>query len=538
MHTNDMRATRPSPIDEAKWGFAMIENSLWQAVPDFLREMSTQVALVSGQELPPWVAPVRFCSWIGGDRDGNPNVTHEVTREVLLLGQWVAADLYYNDLTGLIQDLSMSDATVALRELAGLDEVEPYRRVLKDLRDEILLLRLETEAKLGGETVDRCSQIRETADLFDPMLLMWESLHANGMGEIADGYLLDTLRRISTFGIDLVTLDIRQESSRHSDAVAAIADALQVGDYLGWDEAKRCDFLKHELSNPRPLIPDEFQPSDEVAEVLATCSVIAEADHTSLGSYVISMAKQPSDILSVMLLQKACGVTHPLSVAPLFETLDDLERAPKVIESLLSDPAYIKAINGVQHVMIGYSDSAKDAGTLAASWAQYKAQDQLADIARKYGVKLVLFHGRGGTVGRGGGPAHRAILAQPPGSVDNAIRVTEQGEMIRWKFGLPDLAVQTLTSYVQSVMQATLRPTKRPEAEFVQAIEQLSKQSVASYRFLVREDSDFVEHFRTVTPEGALGKLPLGSRPAKRRSDGGIESLRAILGFLHGCKFV
>ena len=150
--------------------------------------------------------------------------------------------------------------------------------------------------------------------------------------------------------------------------------------------------------NPRPLIPDEFDPSDEVAEVLATCSVIADADPTSLGSYVISMAKQPSDVLSVMLLQKACGVAHQLPVAPLFETLDDLERAPNVIESLLSDPAYVEAINGVQHVMIGYSDSAKDAGTLAASWAQYKAQDQLAAIARKYGVKLVLFHGRGGTV--------------------------------------------------------------------------------------------------------------------------------------------
>ena len=175
-----MRATRPSPIDEAKWGFAMIENSLWRAVPDFLRELSTQVALVAGQELPPSVAPVRFCSWIGGDRDGNPNVTHEVTREVLLLGQWVAADLYYNDLTGLVQDLSMSAATPALRQLAGLDEVEPYRRVLKDLRDEILLLRLEIEAKLRGKTVDRCTNC-ETADLFDPMLLIWESLHANGM---------------------------------------------------------------------------------------------------------------------------------------------------------------------------------------------------------------------------------------------------------------------------------------------------------------------------------------------------------------------
>ena len=527
-HTNDMRATRPSPIDEAKWGFAMIENSLWLAVPDFLRELSTQVAQVTGKELPPWVAPVRFCSWMGGDRDGNPNVTHEVTREVLLLARWAAADLYYRDLTGLIQDLSMSEATEDLRAIAGANEVEPYRRLLKDLREEIIVLKIELEAMLRGETAEQYSRIRETADLFDPMLVMWESLHICGMGEIADGYLLDTLRRISTFGIDLVTLDIRQESSRHAEAIAEIAHALELGDYLSWDETKRCDFLKHELANPRPLIPYEFAPSDDVAEVLNTFAVIADADPASLGSYVISMARQPSDVLAVMLLQKACGVSQPLPVVPLFETLDDLERASAVITSLLSDASYVEAIGGVQHVMIGYSDSSKDAGTLAAAWAQYRAQDELSKIAQHHGVKLILFHGRGGTAGRGGGPAHRAILAQPPGSVDNAIRVTEQGEMIRWKFGLPDIAVQTLTAYVQSVMQATLNPGGKPRLEFVDLMHSLAADSVKSYRALVRDHPDFVAYFRQVTPEGALGKLPLGSRPAKRNADGGIESLRAI----------
>ena len=527
-YTNEMRATRPSPIDEAKWGFAMIENSLWIAVPDFLRELSTQVAQVTGEELPPWVAPVRLCSWMGGDRDGNPMVTHTVTREVLLLARWAAADLYSRDLAGLIQDLSMSEASYDLRSIAGDHEVEPYRRVLKDLRDELIILRQESEARLRGESVERPSRIRETADLFDPMLVMWESLRACGMGEIADGYLLDTLRRISTFGIDLVTLDIRQESSRHAQAIAEIAAFLGLGDYLRWDESKRCDFLRHELANPRPLIPYEFEPSDDVAEVLKTCAVIADADRASLGSYVISMARQPSDILAVMLLQKACGVTQPLPVSPLFETLDDLERAPAVLTSLLSDASYIAAIGGVQHVMIGYSDSSKDAGTLAAAWAQYCAQDELSKVANQFGVKLVLFHGRGGTAGRGGGPAHRAILAQPPGSVDNTIRVTEQGEMIRWKFGLPDLAVQTLTAYVQSVMQATLSPIDRPKPEFVDLMDALARDSVKSYRALVNHHPDFVTYFRAVTPEGALGKLPLGSRPAKRKVDGGIESLRAI----------
>ena len=523
-----MRATRPSPIDEAKWGFAMIENSLWLAVPDFLRELSTQVAQVTGQELPPWVAPVRLCSWMGGDRDGNPAVTHTVTREVLLLARWAAADLYSRDLTGLIQDLSMSEASDDLRSIAGDNEVEPYRRVLKGLGDELIILRQELEARLRGDSVERLSRIRDTSDLFDPMLVMWESLHACGMGEIADGYLLDTLRRISTFGIDLVTLDIRQESSRHAQAIAEITTFLELGDYLRWDDSKRCDFLRQELANPRPLIPYEFKPSDDVTEVLNTCEVIADADPASLGSYVISMARQPSDILAVMLLQKACGVTQPLPVAPLFETLDDLERAPAVLTSLLSDASYIAAIGGVQHVMIGYSDSSKDAGTLAAAWAQYCAQDELSKVANQFGVKLVLFHGRGGTAGRGGGPAHRAILAQPPGSVDNAIRVTEQGEMIRWKFGLPDLAVQTLTAYVQSVMQATLSPVDRPKPEFVDLMNALARDSVKSYRALVNQHPDFVAYFRAVTPEGALGKLPLSSRPAKRKVDGGIESLRAI----------
>jgi Phosphoenolpyruvate carboxylase len=209
------------------------------------------------------------------------------------------------------------------------------------------------------------------------------------------------------------------------------------------------------------------------------------------------MAQHASDVLAVMLLQKASGITEPLSVSPLFETLDDLERAPAVLNTLLSDPEYVQAIGGVQHVMIGYSDSAKDAGTLGAAWAQYRAQHALTEVAKAHNVKLVLFHGRGGTVGRGGGPAHRAILAQPPGSVANAIRVTEQGEMIRWKYGLPDLAAQTLTSYVHAVMQATLMPDPEPDPKWTHAIEQLASMAVPSYRAVVQEDPEFIAYFVT-----------------------------------------
>ena len=527
-HTNEMRATRPSPVDEAKWGFAMIENSLWHAVPDFLRDLSTQVALVSGRELSPSTAPVRLCSWMGGDRDGNPHVTHKVTREVTLLARWTATDLYQRDLSALIADLSMSRATEAVYALAGADEVEPYRAVLKRLRRELLVLQQEVEAELAGRPVGVYSALRTTADLFDPLEVLWQSLHQLGMGEIADGYLLDTLRRVRTFGLSLVTLDVRQESTRHTDALTEITEALGLGTYRSWDEAKRRAFLTQELRNPRPLLPLGFTGTADVAEVLATCRVLATLDPDGLGCYVISMARHASDVLAVMLLQKACGVGSPLPVSPLFETLDDLQRAPDVLRTLLSDPEYVQAIDGIQHVMIGYSDSAKDAGTLGAAWAQYQAQESLAAIAAEFGVRLVLFHGRGGTVGRGGGPAHRAILAQPPGSVNNAIRVTEQGEMIRWKFGLPDLASQTLTSYVHAVMQATLDPGAQPKDAWRDAMHMLSTDAIASYRQTVRDDADFVSYFRDVTPEDALGKLPLGSRPAKRRADGGIESLRAI----------
>ena len=527
-HTNEMRATRPTPVDEAKWGFAMIENSLWQAVPDYLRDLSHQIQQVTGQELAPDIAPIRLCSWMGGDRDGNPHVTHAVTREVIALARWAAADLYQRDLAMLTADLSMSRGTEALMAEAGAGEIEPYRVILKRLRAELAQLQRQIEADLAGESVECPSTLKTTDDLLRPMRLIWDSLHACGMGEIADGYLLDTLRRIATFGLNLVTLDIRQESSRHTEALSELTDALGLGHYADWDESTRISFLKQELANPRPLIPLDFVGSDSVREVISTCHVLASTDPGALGSYVISMAQHASDVLAVMLLQKASGITKPLPVSPLFETLDDLERAPAVLNTLLSDPEYVQAIGGVQHVMIGYSDSAKDAGTLGAAWAQYRAQHALTEVAKAHNVKLILFHGRGGTVGRGGGPAHRAILAQPPGSVANAIRVTEQGEMIRWKYGLPDLAAQTLTSYVHAVMQATLMPDPEPDPKWLHAIEQLASMAVPSYRAVVQEDPEFIAYFRHVTPEGALAKLPLGSRPATRKADGGIESLRAI----------
>ena len=525
-HTEEIRRTRPTPVDEAKWGFAVIEHSLWHAIPNYLRKADLALQTATGLRLPLEAAPIRFASWMGGDRDGNPNVTAPVTREVLLLARWMAADLYLRDIDHLASELSMQQANKALQAQVG-DSVEPYRALLKQLRERLRATRQWAHTSLTASTPAPAAVLQNNRDLLDPLELCYQSLHECGMGVIADGPLLDCLRRAVTFGLFLVRLDVRQDSSRHSAAMTEITDYLGLGRYEEWDEDARISFLMKELANRRPLLPGYFKPSADTAEVLNTCKEVAAAPAASLGSYVISMAGAASDVLAVQLLLKESGVQRPMRVVPLFETLADLDNAGPVIEQLLLLPGYRTRLQGPQEVMIGYSDSAKDAGTTAAAWAQYRAQERLVDICREQQVELLLFHGRGGTVGRGGGPAHAAILSQPPGSVAGRFRTTEQGEMIRFKFGLPDIAEQNLNLYLAAVLEATLLPPPPPEPAWRHLMDELAADGVSAYRAVVRENPQFVEYFRQSTPEQELGRLPLGSRPAKRRA-GGIESLRAI----------
>ncbi|MBV4533179.1 phosphoenolpyruvate carboxylase [Pseudomonas sp. SWRI107] len=525
-HTEEIRRTRPTPVDEAKWGFAVIEHSLWQAIPSHLRKVDAALHHATGLRLPLEAAPVRFASWMGGDRDGNPNVTAAVTREVLLLARWMAADLFLRDIDNLAAELSMQAASAALREQVG-DSAEPYRALLKQLRDRLRATRAWAHASLSAAQPASAAVLVDNRDLIAPLQLCYQSLHECGMGVIADGALLDCLRRAVTFGLFLVRLDVRQDSARHRDALSEITDYLGLGRYADWDEERRIAFLQAELKNRRPLLPAHFQPQADTAEVLATCREVAAAPAASLGSYVISMAGAASDVLAVQLLLKEAGLTRPMRVVPLFETLADLDNAGPVMQRLLGLPGYRAGLHGPQEVMIGYSDSAKDAGTTAAAWAQYRAQENLVRICREHQVELLLFHGRGGTVGRGGGPAHAAILSQPPGSVAGRFRTTEQGEMIRFKFGLPGIAEQNLNLYLAAVLEATLLPPPPPQPAWRELMDQLAADGVKAYRQVVRENPDFVEYFRQSTPEQELGRLPLGSRPAKRRA-GGIESLRAI----------
>ena len=529
-HTDEIRKYRPTPIDEAKWGFAVVENSLWEGVPAFLRELNEQVEEAFGVKLPVDFVPVKFTSWMGGDRDGNPNVTATVTRHAMQLSRWKAADLFLRDIGVLISELSMSECSEEVRELCGDPEaIEPYRVILKRMRSQLLTTQAYLERRLKGERLPRPADLLVSNDqLWTPLYAIYQSLQQCDMGIIANGQLLDTLRRVKCFGVPLVRIDLRQESTRHTEAIAEVTRYLGLGDYESWSEADKQAFLVRELNSKRPLLPRHWEPSDETREVLETCRVAAEAPQGSIAAYVISMAKTPSDVLAVHLLLKEAGITFAMPVAPLFETLDDLNNANDVMSQLLSIDWYRGFIQGKQMVMIGYSDSAKDAGVMAASWAQYQAQDALIKTCEKAGIALTLFHGRGGSIGRGGAPAHAALLSQPPGSLKGGLRVTEQGEMIRFKYGLPEVTIASLSLYTGAILEANLLPPPEPKKEWHSIMDQLSKHSCAMYRGYVRENPDFVPYFRSATPEQELGKLPLGSRPAKRRPTGGVESLRAI----------
>ncbi|CAH0527215.1 phosphoenolpyruvate carboxylase [Vibrio hippocampi] len=526
-HSDVIRKQRPTPLDEAKWGFAVVENSLWDAVPEFLRELDERVTGYLGEGLPIDARPVHFSSWMGGDRDGNPFVTHTITREVMLLSRWKAAELYLKDIQELISELSMVKCNDEVRELAG-DAHEPYRAVLKPLRT-LLVNTLEVlDAEITHQEVPKKPILEDVEQLWTPLMACYKSLRESGMCLIADGSLLDTIRRVKAFGVHLVRLDIRQESTRHSDVISELTRHLGLGDYDQWSEQDKISFLINELSSKRPLLPRDWQPSPEVQEVLDTCRVIASQSREAFGAYVISMARTASDVLAVHLILQECGCKFRMDVCPLFETLEDLNNSEDVMKQLFDIDWYRGFIQNNQMVMIGYSDSAKDAGAMAAGWAQYRAMEALVEVADEAGIELTLFHGRGGTIGRGGAPAHAALLSQPPKSLKGGLRVTEQGEMIRFKLGLPEIAVNSFSLYASAILEANLLPPPEPKQDWRDLMEVLSQVSCEAYRKIVRGEPDFVPYFRQATPELELGKLPLGSRPAKRNPNGGVESLRAI----------
>lgn len=529
-HTDEIRQKRPTPNEEAKWGYEVIENSLWIAVPQFLKELDEQMQEAMGFSFSLDSRPVHFSSWMGGDRDGNPNVTSKTTTEVLLDSRIRATRLFLSDIEILVKELSMKECTAEFRAYIGDEQVqEPYRKLMIQLRTALRKTLFYLEQLDAHEAVAYTTDlILEEEQLRVPLIETYNSLSACNMKIIANDNLLNTIRRLKCFGLTLTQLDIRQESTIHTEAIGEITRYLEIGDYEQWNEQERQNFLLKELNSKRPLIPKSWTPSAQTKELLDTCNVIASTPKGIIPTYVISMTKAPSDILAVYLLLKEANCPYHLPVTPLFETLNDLNNSKKIMTELFNIAWYKDTICGKQMVMIGYSDSAKDAGVLAAGWAQYSGQEGLIELCEKHAVQLTLFHGRGGTIGRGGAPAKVALFSQPPGSLRGGLRVTEQGEMIRFKFAKPDLAIETLALYTDAILEANLLPPPAPRKEWRDTMDRLSKISCEVYQGVVRNNPDFIPYFYQATPEAELAKLPLGSRPAKRRPNGGVESLRAI----------
>ena len=527
-NTDDLKRSKPSPFDEARWGLAVIEDSLWNTIPRVYRRLNSIFTKNMRKSLPKNFNPIQFGSWMGGDRDGNPNVTSEVTKNVILLSRWEAAKLYEKSLTKIIRSYSMKKCSQKILRQVG-KSFEPYRVFLRPLRDKMRIThRLIEQHLVNKKPIDQKKLLSSREEILKPLRIVRESLEQNQNENIASGELLDLMRRAKCFGINLARLDIRQESSRHSQLIGEFIKKKSDRNYFNFNEQEKIKFLKEGIISKKNSIKKFQFQNKENKEVWSTFKILANEPSECLGAYVISMTTSASDILSVLFLQKEANIKNKLRVVPLFETLDDLINAKEIMEKLFSQSWYRKIIKNNQEVMIGYSDSNKDAGKICSSWHQYKAQEEIIKLGKKFKINVTFFHGRGGSAGRGGGPIQATLRSQPPNSVNGKIRITDQGEVIQQKYGYEPLAEYNLCSYIGAVAEATLNPPPLPKKNWRSLIEKMSEISKNSYRKNINQNFDFIKYFKTVTPHKALGKLSIGSRPSKRKNVDNIKSLRAI----------
>ena len=526
--TDEIKRTRPTPVEEAKWGLAVIEDSLWNAIPKLCSRFDEAVKNHIGKNLPINFSPITFSSWMGGDRDGNPHVTSKTTKEVILLSRWEAASLYEKEFTELIQSLSLHDCSKKIKKIVGITR-EPYRVFLRPIRNKLKETQREIELSLKENRIPKkYLLVQSINEITEPLIDVYNSLCFVKCDIIANGIVLDLIKRAYTFGLNLAKLDIRQESARHSKLINSVYKKLGLGEYEKLSEKEKIVFLTKEYKSKRPLIPTNISLDKEDKETWVTFKMISESPRECLGAYVISMASNVSDILAVLLLQKEAGIKSYLRIVPLFETLPDLQNSHIVMENLFKNTWYLNHFKNNQEIMIGYSDSGKDAGKFAASWAQYCAQEKLGIISKKYNVDLTFFHGRGGSVGRGGGPVYAALLSQPPGTVNGRTRVTEQGEVIQQKYSSESLAEYSLGTYIGSVLKATLSPPTKPKTQWRKLMNEMSFLSSNAYGEYLNYNKNFLRYFEEITPSNILGKLNIASRPSKRKQTKEIKNLRAI----------
>ena len=565
--TDEVRARRMGVEDEIEAGLSYFPLSLFQATTQVYRNFERALKDVYGDDAHQIYLPnfITYGSWIGGDRDGNPNVTTETTLLALRLQVRTIFQEYISRLDGLCGQLSHSYGlcrpTEAFLESLETDRLnfgtsiygfekayqqEPYRHKLMLMKYRIELALSQVEHRLTN-TSAQVSWLYSSHAFITDLKLIQDSLCSHGDQEIAGLELQDLIRLAETFGFHLLQLDVRQESTRHSEAVAEIFQASLSLDYKALDEEGRLTALSNAISVPGGLIFERANLSPATQETLDLFQVIrlmrSELGAASFGRYVISMTHAASHVMEVMFLAAQCGLAGKLNdhwfchlgISPLFETINDLERVEPVLTALLENPVYMNLLTASgdrQEIMLGYSDSCKDGGILASAWNLYRAQQQIMAITEQKGIKCRLFHGRGGTVGRGGGPTHQAILAQPPDTVRGQIKFTEQGEMLFYRYNNMETAIYELTMGVTGLLKASVSlvsPIAKDKPEYLNVMSELARIGENGFRELTERTEGFLDYFYEATPVSEIGLLNIGSRPSHRKKqDRSKNSVRAI----------
>jgi phosphoenolpyruvate carboxylase len=571
--TDEVRPNRPTVEDEVKNGLYYFRNSIFYAVPEVYRNLERSIkrnyADQGGTRTIKVPSFLRFGSWIGGDRDGNPYVTPEVTRLALRLQSATILEEYRRRTEALARILTLSSRLIepsqAFREQAARERTiakaafpddplqyakEPYRRKLSIMAYRLRCNLRQVQRRIQGEPPDGPGHPYPGEQAFvDDLYLIRESLRSHGDANLAGGSLKDLIRLAETFGFHLSRLDIRQESSRHTEAVAEIlACAGVTAHYASLSEAQRQRLHQRLLgagAAPRLAVADLSEATRDLLRVFQVMAQMrVEVGEQAFGEYVISMTHHPSHVLEVMFLAAVAGLAGRdpegqwychIRISPLFETIEDLAHVEGVLEALLSHGAYtelLRASGNLQEVMLGYSDSAKDGGILSAAWGLYRAQRKIIHITDRHGVQCRLFHGRGGTIGRGGGPTHNAILAQPPGTVHGQLKVTEQGEVLSYRYGNLETATYELTVGITGLMKASCHrpePQRDEHADEGRSMDELARRGEAAYRALTDHTPGILDYFYQATPVQEIAHMNIGSRPSHRnKADRSKYSIRAI----------
>ncbi|MCF7990985.1 MAG: phosphoenolpyruvate carboxylase [Thiohalocapsa sp.] len=568
--TDEVRVHKPQVTDEVRQGLYFFRESLFATLPQIYRNLERAVRRAYGSDgeikVPSFV---RFGSWIGGDRDGNPYVKPDTTELAVRMHCELVLEAYIERVAKLTRILSHS-STLCRPSPEFLDSLdadedywmdtmgqtqrryyhEPYRRKLAIVRHRLAanLARVRARIEGGDCPDDRVDGYPHAGDLLDDLYLIRDSLISHGDANAADGVLKDLIRLVESFGFHLVLLDIRQESTRHSEAVTELF-ARQPGApfYQAFTEDQKLVALAEAIAHPHPFHIDKGTLTPETRETLevfeSMARMRAEISDQVFGAYVISMTHTASHVMEVMLLARLAGLAGrtpegwfcTIRISPLFETIDDLARIDTVMSTLFDNPTYaalLAASGNMQEVMLGYSDSCKDGGILSSAWNLYEAQEKIIALADSHGIKCRLFHGRGGTIGRGGGPTHEAILSQPDNTVRGQVKFTEQGEVLSYRYANPETALYELTMGISGLIKASrcvIETPPQPRKDFLGIMAELAACGEETYRKLVGADGGVLDYFYEVTPVDAIALLNIGSRPSHRKkADRSLTSIRAI----------